>query len=519
MQVTLPDGRVITPSIYQSAVLDWFGNGRGSLIVNAVAGSGKTTLIMMCLPLVSELRHVQVFAFNTEIARELNKRLDMLRTALNRPFRSVRCSTFHSVGAGAVAYRLGCKVRDLNTDGGKLRHICAEWLSDDDQQMYSDFICRLTSFAKGIGLGILVPDTDQEWFNLIRHHDLYLDHDLANEGQAIAYARQLLEKSNAEAKNHRWIDFDDMLYLPLLWRCRLWQNDWVIVDEAQDTNPVRRALAKLALRPGGRSMWVGDPKQAIYGFTGASHDAMEIVRREFKAEELPLSVSYRCPKLVAAKVKHIVPQFEVPDSAAAGVEEAWTLEEAAKKMGEHDAIVCRNTAPLISAAYSLIAMKKPCVVLGREIGQGLIALIRRMKTDNIDSLQRKLKVFGERETAKFMAVGEEGKAEAINDRIACINVIIAHLDEPPTVRKLTDAIESMFSDTNGKLTLATIHKVKGKEYRVLAVLEPSLSPSPWARQDWQYEQEMNLIYVRDTRCQETYVTIVAGKVPKKEKAA
>jgi len=84
-------------------------------------------------------------------------------------------------------------------------------------------------------------------------------------------ARSLIQASNESAKLGM-LDFDDQLYLPLLWKLRLFQNDFVFIDEAQDTNPVRRALAKLALRPGGRLIAVGDPRQAIYGFTGASHE-------------------------------------------------------------------------------------------------------------------------------------------------------------------------------------------------------------------------------------------------------
>lgn len=509
----------IQPSAHQAAVIKWVLEGVGSCIVNAVAGSGKTTLILMCLPSIPERMSVRVLAFNKSIADELNAKIEKMAQDYGHNFRSVRASTFHSLGIGAVAKKLGCETRELRADGGKLRKLVQDWLGDAPRQMYGEYICKLTALAKGVGIGILAPDTDQEWWNLVRHHDLYLDHEDADEGEALSLARELLHRSN-KAAEQRIIDFDDMLYLPLLWRLRLWQNDWVVVDEAQDTNPVRRALAKAALRPGGRSMWVGDPRQAIYGFTGASHDAMDIIRREFKAIELPLSVCYRCPKLIQRRVVGIVPQFTVPEAAVEGSEEQLTLDEAAKVMGAHDAIVCRNTAPLISAAYALIAKKKPCVVLGREIGQGLITLIKRMQTQHIDVLEKKLAMFAEREIAKFMSQGEEQKAEAVNDRVECIKVIIDNLPEDGrSVAALIIDIETLFSDTNGRLTLATIHKVKGKEYQRLAVLNPELSPSRWARQDWQHDQEMNLIYVRDTRCREHYITIVDAKPRKKEEVA
>src|SRR5277367_729756 len=105
-------------------------------------------------------------------------------------------------------------------------------------------------------------------------------------------ARQLLGWSNDAAKLGR-LDFDDQLYLVCLWKLRLWQNNVVVVDEAQDTNRVRRAMLHLMLGAGGRLYAVGDESQSIMGFTGASVDAMAQIEREFNCRRLPLTVSYR----------------------------------------------------------------------------------------------------------------------------------------------------------------------------------------------------------------------------------
>ena len=45
-------------------------------------------------------------------------------------------------------------------------------------------------------------------------------------------------------------------------------------------------------------MAVGDPSQGIYGFRGAGSDAMDLIKSEFDADELPLTVSYRCSTAV-----------------------------------------------------------------------------------------------------------------------------------------------------------------------------------------------------------------------------
>jgi len=461
------------PSPYQQTYFDWMQKKRGSCLVKAVAGSGKTTTIVMGLRFTGALAH------------------------------EVNASTFHSAGLYPITKHLGCKSRDMVIDASKIRKLTKEALGDVEQEMYSSFCARLVGLAKGQGIGPLEPDVPEAWYRLIQHHDLYLEEEGATEERAIEIARDLLKRSN-EAAQRKFIDLDDMLYLPLLWRLRLWQNDWVFIDEAQDTNPVRRALAKLALKPGGRLVAVGDPKQAIYGFTGASHDAMDLIAKEFNCIELPLTVSYRCPKAIAERVKAIVPYFEVPSTAKQGEVIHCSIEEAIKRLDSHDAIVCRQTAPLIELAFSLIAKGIGCTVLGKDIGAGLIALIEKQRAKGIEALRGKLEEFRARETARFMAKGEEQKAEAINDRVACIMTVIDNLAETQrTIPGLISRLQSIFSDENGVLTLATCHKVKGKEYRRVAILSPELMPSKWARQEWQAEQEQNLIYVTDTRTMET----------------
>lgn len=495
----------ITFSPYQTAVLDWVKNGRGSAIVVAVAGSGKTFVIENALPLIPEHQFVQMFAFNTTIAKELTARIEKLKTRTGREFRRVRASTFHSAGFGAICKKLDKPARSINVDSNKCRRLAEEQMDEAQLAMYGDFVCKLVGLAKGEGIGIrgMTPNVADSWISLILHHDLLLDSEGATEERAIELAMDLLERSNRAAEQAAFIDYDDQLYLPLLWGCRFFQVDFILVDEAQDTNPVRRALARAILKPNGRAMFVGDPKQAIYGFTGASHDALDIIRNEFRAVEMPLSVCYRCARSVIEKAQEIVPYIEAHDTAIEGVVEHMDVNEAIKVLGPHDAILCRQTAPLMRMAFSLIARGTGCVVLGRDIGAGLVSLVKKMKSRDIDTLETKLDAYLQREVKKFQDKGQESKAEAVADRVNCIMTVIENLPENDrTVAQLVRQIEGMFSDSNGVLTLATCHKAKGKEWAQVAILQPELMPSKWARQDWQYAQELNLMYVAWTRAQE-----------------
>ena len=494
----------------QARFFDWVQNGRGSAVLIAVAGSGKSTTIVQSLNYIGDNTSVTVLAFNASIAKEMKGKIEKLGMATGRTMRNVAAKTFHSLGYGAILKKLNKRFNEVETDGRKLNRLFREEFSTEAKDLYGSFVPKLVSLGKGEGLGVLRADDKNAWMDLIRHHDLSLDSEDAVEAVAIDLASQLLALSNKVAAERNWIDFDDQLYLPVLWRLRLWQNDWVFIDEAQDTNPIRRALAKMVLRPGGRLVAVGDPNQAIYGFTGASHDAIDLIKREFNAAELPLTVSYRCPKVAEALVQPLVPHFSVHESAPQGEILRLSMKDGLAKLTARDAILCRNTAPLVELAFQLIASGRGCTVLGKDIGTGLVNLIKKQKAKGIESLIQKLEAFREREVSRFLAAGEEEKAEAITDRVACITTVIFNLPEDMrTVPSLITRLESMFSDDASNLTLCTAHKAKGREWTNVAILRADLMPSKWARQQWQYAQEMNLIYVAHTRFQQSLIFLGA----------
>jgi superfamily I DNA/RNA helicase len=242
------------------------------------------------------------------------------------------------------------------------------------------------------------------------------------------------------------------------------------------------------------------------GFTGASSDAMDLIAKEFNTAELPLTVSYRCAQRIVERAQTWVPHIEAHADAPAGsVADDVPLYAALAELGPTDAMLCRQTAPLVTVAYGLIARGRACRILGREIGEGLVNLIEQQKARGVDRLVAKLEAWREREMAKFIAKGEETRAEAVADRVDCVLVIAQALPETErTVPALIAKIRGMFVDpVRGEpqkvLTLCTVHKAKGKEWDKVAILQPELMPSRAARQLWQEVQEQNLQYVAATR--------------------
>lgn len=487
------------PSPYQQAIFDFVAKGKGSAMVTAVAGSGKTTTVKKSFAFIDPRLSTCYLVFNKRNADEAKADPDMPK--------HVRVSTFHSAGFSAWNFY---KNKAVSVDmTNKSRNLMDANFGDDIVRLYGSFACKLVSLAKQIGMGFLAPDSPEVWDSLVDHFDVSLDSEGAEVTEGIEIARQLLKLSVAQADPRTGvsvIDGDDMLYMPMLRNVRFYPQDWIFVDEAQDTNDLQLAMLRRMLKPTGRLVAVGDRKQAIYGFRGASASAMDNIKKAFNCVELPLTISYRCSKQVVAKAQTLVPYIEASEEAPEGVvrgpqkgEDGVTVPEV---FGPGDAIICRNTAPLISKAYEMIGKGIGCKVLGREIGNGLIKLIEKMKAKDLDALQERLDAWAQRETARFMAKGQEQKAEAVSDKIAAVAAVISFIPEDDyTVAALIRRISDMFSDTNDVrlITLSTVHKAKGLEWERVFILEPGLMPSKWARQAWQQEQEANIEYVAITR--------------------
>ena len=501
------------PSPQQRAVYKWVREGSGNLILIAVAGAGKTTTILNCACFMTG--DVAMAAYNSKIAKEIGAKLRSVSSA-----KHVQSGTFHSFGLRNWQKHTG---KVYTTENGKLDPKKIRKIVESQKQIkepMQEFVCKLVSMAKQRGIGFLEHMNDEQaWLDMVEHYDLDdalpEDHDGDMVGEGIALATGVLYAS--ADRDEDVIDFDDMLYAPLYHGSRIWQNDGLLVDEAQDLNPVRRELARKMLSPSGRAIFVGDPAQAIYGFTGADNDSLEIIEREFKCQKLLLTVTFRCPKAVVDVARQYVSHITAADTAPEGVVSSIRQEDFAKLNGDHinasGAMLCRCTAPLVKEAFGLIRRGIPCHVEGKEIGQGLINLTRKWKTNSLMVLIDKLMEFKRKEVEKFLLAKQDDKAEALSDKIDTLLVIAEDLPDDATVNALRAKITGLFGDTpEGQrpphFTLSTVHKSKGREWQTVYILDRAkLMPSKFARQDWQKEQEKNLIYVAVTRSQGTLIEV------------
>lgn len=459
-------------SQYQSKIFEFAEHGEGNGIVIAVAGSGKTTTIVEA---TKRVKGSCIFlAFNKSIAEELKAR-------------GVNARTFHSLTFGVVKNHLGGQM-----DADKIRNLIRKNFHDNDVRLYGAFMSRMVGLARQAGVGCLLPDKVSTWIEISAYHDIEPEAEEADLGHGFELCSQLLELSN-QSKD---FDFDDMLYIPVRDKLSLPKFDFIFVDEAQDTNAIQRELLKKLFKRTTRMIAVGDPAQAIYGFRGADNDSLHRIGREFNAVTMPLSISYRCGQQIVKYAHQWVSHIE----AAPGAHEGELFDHGSKwdtsLFKAEDLVLCRTTRPILALAFRLIRDRIPAYVMGREIGQGLKSLIRKMRADTMNQLITKLEQWRARETEKAMAAENESKIEAINDKVDCILLLTEGCE---TIQELEVCIDSLFSDKVGAVKLSTIHKSKGLEASRVFWLNRSACPSRWARQDWQKQQEENLCYVATTR--------------------
>ncbi|PWU21892.1 MAG: hypothetical protein C5B49_01955 [Bdellovibrio sp.] len=302
------------------------------------------------------------------------------------------------------------------------------------------------------------------------------------------------------------IDFDDQLYLPVVYKLKFPKYDWVFIDEAQDISSIQHVMLERSLNKGGRLVAVGDSHQAIYSFRGADSNSLNKIVETFNCIRLPLSISYRCPKSVVAEAKQYVPHIEAAPTATEGsvVDSGVANNIKLYNPEESVMVVCRNNAPLLRLAYFLIAAKVPVRVEGREIGEGLANLIKKLRARTIHDLGPRLEEWHARETAKKLAVDKSADLSAIDDKYECL-LCLLESTQAQTVPELINEVKNLFDPKPGKkyVICSTIHRAKGLESEKVFFLDSWRLPSKYAKTEEQLQQEHNLAYVAVTRAKQS----------------
>lgn len=478
------------PSPYQQAIFDWIRTGRGDGIINAVAGSGKTTTLIEAARLITSRSAIFV-AFNKSIAEELGNRLK------GTP---VQAKTMHSVGLSCLYKVLEGKPQIEEKKYGKLttQYVDEHYMTTDPETRRTFATC-LKKLANMARLTLTSPTDADALRDMCEHYSIEVP-----EKTLLGHVAPVLKAGNELAKKTNLIDFTDMVYLPWEWGLQPPQSEWVFVDESQDLNRAQLELVMKMRNPhGGRMLFVGDPRQSIYGFAGADNRSFHNIKVRTGATELALSICYRCPSGHLRLAREIVPQIEARPNAPDGDINHNIEHELPSLVQEGDLVLCRLTAPLVSACIKMIRQRIPARVRGRDIAKDLIATLDEVaKMKNFDFANIAVFLLLYREQKMHWLVQREAsetEKENLIDKVECL-LTCAEAFEVSSIYSLKGEIEALFSDERSSVWLSTIHRAKGLEADRIHIMRPHKMPLMWkGQQDWEYEQEMNLRYVALTR--------------------
>ena len=497
--------KTVSGSPEQEAFWYELQTGESHIMLEARAGTGKTfSCIEGCQRYLAENHRAKIamVAYNRSIAKELQSKVP----------EEVTACTMHSLGYAPIRHRWQPKVNKWKT-----KNILEDLLGVSFLELGIPFqisMRKVVSLAKNILLDFSTENYSREFDSMVSHYNLQLSGD---EKRIKDLLPRVLEASMQCTSE---IDFDDMIWLPIVLNMKLQKFDVLFVDEAQDLNKARQHLAMRSLAKDGRLIAVGDPKQAIYGFTGADAYSMRNLANMLSNVIIyPLTVTRRCPKSHVKLAQEIVKDIKPMDDAPEGTIKNMSSNEAMDTMKGGDLVLCRMNAPLMKVAYSLIQKDTPVTIQGRDIGAELANLCRKVVKGNVNSsimiFLTALDSYYLKEVERLDRKAATSQVsvtqyEMLRDKVACLQIISEGLD---TVDHLVKRIKSLFSDGDElgqrkrKVILSSVHRAKGLEAHTVYIVEPEKMPHPMAQLEWEIEQEYNIKYVAMTRSMDTLIFI------------
>ena len=363
-------------SQYQKDIMNYIDSTNSNLLVDAKAGSGKTSTLILVSEKLNQQNQNSIFlSFNKSIVEELQEKL---------PDSIVK--TIHSLGMTFIRSYLYKKhnknyVLEVDSSGTKLRTLCKEYYdkyfkpivtevnkeimsSDDLTKLHTDLVNDFISVCNFIRLyGNDYGDVEQVR-KIVRKFTNSLaeasDEYLTNYYElVIAVLDKTIElfqnpsNTNSLGQPIYVIDFVDMIYFPVYFNMSIPYSlknslDTILVDETQDLSMLQQMFVSRLNIGSNRFIFVGDRNQSIYAFSGADTHSIDRLKHNFQPKELPLSICYRCPKKVIKLAQQIVPSIEWnPNREDAGHLEAITYTEMKKMLKPNDILIGRRNKDLL----------------------------------------------------------------------------------------------------------------------------------------------------------------------------
>ena len=472
----------------------------GSIALKALAGTGKTfsqAALARLLP-GSGLATSVMRSTTTDLAKAMPP--------------NWTTKGMHAIGYAAIRKKLPHAKVDV---AGSALYTWAKEALSDQPEWWKPFAEVRALIEQAMLAGIvpnhdqfIMPDTPENWELLADRFDIDwspLIYSTARNG--------LIHLNNLALQGT--IQFTHMLTLPLFWRFPIEQFPKIIVDEAQDLNPLQHHMIAKILRPNGRVFITGDPNQAILAFSGADANSFYNLVEKFSCQVLPLTWCWRCGTEIIREAQQYVPELEAAPNAHQG--EVRTIDTTIDLESIPRQIICRNNSALTKLAMRLFGAGRTVECAGRDIGSGLKSVITRVASGkNADSMKStdliaRLDAWAAREIAR-----RPSREHSVKEKVRAITALA---EQHSTLGSIKKHIESLYVDPtttkehrSAEFQLSTIHKAKGREWDVVGFLDPWLLPAKHAKQEWEKEQERHLAYVGVTRAKNKLIYLDSNKI-------
>jgi DNA helicase-2/ATP-dependent DNA helicase PcrA len=481
--------------------------------VIAGAGSGKTRVLTRRIAHRiavghADAAHTLALTFTREAAGELRRRLVHLGLT-----DQITAGTFHAVAHQLLRQRWtdhDQAPRSVVTDRarliGSLPMVAGRRAGVDLQGLVDD-----VSFASARGL------TPDQYVQRVRRGE-------ARSLNDPDFVAEVMRAFAAEKHRRRVVDFDDLLAMTIdglardaAWADAVrWRFRHLLVDEAQDLNPLQHRMIEMIRGDRDDVFLVGDPAQAIYGFTGSDPALLVDVADRFPGiEVVRLPVNHRCTPQVVQTGRFVLRRAGVGGDIASARSDGPPVTIRSHDDEQHEAavvaasiaradpgivrngqvaVLARTHATLTATRAALTAARIPIRVRVAGAGSALGALLdEAYRLREPDALRRWIR--DQHELAEDDDDPRREVALAAND----------FLRDHPTgdgaaLRAWIGATDP-FGIADAGVELLTFHAAKGREWHTVHLVgcETSLVPHRSATTNALRAEEARLFYVAVTR--------------------
>jgi superfamily I DNA/RNA helicase len=429
----------MNPTDEQSAAADAFHTG-GHLALQAGAGTGKTTTLALLARTTT--RRGRYLADNRAIAQDATARFP----------RTVMCKTAHALAYAATGHRytrrLNAPRRPAWQTGQALGVIKAIRLGDREitQRALSNAVLRtVTRFCH---------TADEE----ITHHHVPRLRGLEDDHQHTQLAAHILPFArrawaDLQHPDDGAVRFDHDHYLKIwaLTQPKI-DADYLLLDEAQDTNPVVEQIF-LSQRDHAQLVMVGDSAQAIYHWRGAKD-----IMTGFAGTQLTLSRSFRFGPHLAEEANRWLHLADAPIRLT-GCENVPT------ELGpvtQPDAVLCRTNVGAMAQVMTLMATGYRVALAGGGDSLRALAQAARDLKDGRRTHHPELILFPSwGDLQDYAAYDPAGR-----DLQPLVSLVDAHGTDA-----ILAAVDHLAPEPQAQITVSTAHKAKGREWPCVLIAD------------------------------------------------